>query len=198
MSLNMTTPRAWMAFRMVSGPRRLSPFQIGLAHPGKALMVATQIRPQSQSTKPVRLQVQTVEQGQQHLARQRLHRPVSPHLAIYRWEMNMISSAMERNTGIMLSGALYLFATAYLVSPMMGWDLSSASLVTAFGALPWAVKAAVKFAAAWPFTFHFFNGVRFTVAATARTLNNRGQMAKIAWAMMGCSVVSAAGLAWFV
>ncbi|KAL4892428.1 hypothetical protein BDV59DRAFT_179930 [Aspergillus ambiguus] len=180
----------------VLGARFPGSFRTTIASP-RAVVTLNQTRLQAQSTKP-QLQIQTVEQGQQHLARQRLRRPVSPHLSIYRWEMNMISSAMERNTGIMLSGTLYLFATAYLFSPMLGWDLSSASLVTAFGALPVAVKAGVKFLAAWPFTFHFFNGVRFTVAATAQTLKNRDQMAKIAWAMMGCSVVSAAGLAWFV
>lgn len=149
-----------------------------------------------QTTKPTTtpLKVNTPEFAQQELARQRLRRPVAPHLAIYKWQVHSVSSAMERNTGLLLAGGLYLFGTSYLLAPMLGWEMSSATLVAAFGALPVAAKVALKFCVAWPFTFHLFNGVRYLAAATARTLNTRAQIIKIAWTVIGSSAVAAVGL----
>ncbi|PYI09957.1 hypothetical protein BO78DRAFT_361758 [Aspergillus sclerotiicarbonarius CBS 121057] len=153
-----------------------------------------QVSSRSTQTKPA-VTVMTPEAAQQNLARQRLQRPVAPHLGIYKWQVHSVSSAMERNTGILMSGGLYLFATAYLASPYLGWDLSSTALVTAFGALPLAAKVGIKFLVAWPFTFHLFGGVRYLATATARTLDNKAQFIKIAWAVVGTSAVAAAGLA---
>src|SRR6266516_7958120 len=55
------------------------------------------------------------------LAAQRLNRPVSPHLSIYRPQVTWYASALNRITGAVLSGGLYVFAAAYLVSPLLGW-----------------------------------------------------------------------------
>ncbi|THC97441.1 hypothetical protein EYZ11_003090 [Aspergillus tanneri] len=150
-----------------------------------------------QTTKPT-LKVIKPESAQQELARQRLRRPVSPHLAIYKWQVHSISSAMERNTGLLLAGGLYLFGTSYLVGPWLGWDVSSAALVTAFGALPLAAKVVIKFCVAWPVTFHVFSGIRYVVASTARTLESKSQVIKIAWAVIGTSAFVAAGLVAYV
>ncbi|KAG6285160.1 hypothetical protein E4U46_006133 [Claviceps purpurea] len=79
---------------------------------------------------------------QQHdiLARQRVNRPVAPHLE--------------------LSGVTYIFFSAYLLVPLVGWHLDSAALVSAFANLPFAVSSAVKFLLAFPLSFHLANGVR--------------------------------------
>ncbi|PYI08870.1 cytochrome b560 subunit of succinate dehydrogenase [Aspergillus sclerotiicarbonarius CBS 121057] len=140
---------------------------------------------------------QTPQQGQALLANQRLHRPVAPHLQIYKWQVNSVSSAMERNTGLLFSGGLYLFATSYLAAPYLGWDLSSTSLVAAAAALPVAVKFALKFAVAWPFTFHIIAGIRYVATSGAKTLDSKRQFVRIAWGVVGASFVSALGLVCF-
>jgi succinate dehydrogenase (ubiquinone) cytochrome b560 subunit len=98
-------------------------------------------------------------EGQQILAEQRKKRPVSPHLAIYRMQINYFTSPLNRITGSILSGGLYCFGAAYLVSPLFGWHLDTATLVAAFGSLPLAVKIAAKATMAFQLTFHGINGV---------------------------------------
>ncbi|KAL4869915.1 hypothetical protein BDV12DRAFT_70703 [Aspergillus spectabilis] len=146
-------------------------------------------------TTGIKLRAHTPEQGQALLAQQRLRRPVAPHLSIYKWQVHSVSSAMERNTGLLFSGPLYLFATSYLIAPYLGWDLSSTSIVAATAGLPVAAKLGLKFALAWPFTFHVINGVRYVVTAFgSQTLRNREQTVRIAWAVVGTSLLSAVGL----
>lgn len=70
------------------------------------------------------------------------------------------ASIWQRFTGGALGGAIYLYATAYLAAPLLGWHLESQSLVAAFAALPVALKTGIKFTMAWPFVFHFYNGLR--------------------------------------
>lgn len=91
---------------------------------------------------------QTPQQAQAILAQQRLRRPVSPHLGIYKWQVHSVSSALERNTGILFSGVLYIFATSYLIAPYLGYDFSTSTVVAAVAGLPVAAKVALKFALA--------------------------------------------------
>ncbi|KAL3483356.1 hypothetical protein BJX62DRAFT_220362 [Aspergillus germanicus] len=147
---------------------------------------------------PPKIKSRTPEEGRALLAQQRLRRPVAPHLSIYKFQVHSVSSAMERNTGILLSGTIYFFATGYLFSPVFGWDLSSASLVAAFAGLPLFAKVGLKFALAWPFTFHVFNGIRYVVTAVGtQTLRSREQVVRIAWGVVGASFVGALGLVAF-
>jgi succinate dehydrogenase (ubiquinone) cytochrome b560 subunit len=99
--------------------------------------------------------------GSAILAQQRLRRPVSPHLDIYKMDQTWFGGSIwHRITGSVLSGGLYVFATAYVAAPLLGWHLESASLAAAFGALPLALKGGLKFVVAWPFTYHFVNGLK--------------------------------------
>lgn len=95
---------------------------------------------------------------------------------------------------MLFAGGIYLYGTAYLAAPLLGWDLSSASLVAAFGGLPLAVKMAAKFCVAWPFTFHCLNGVRYLATSTGKTLSDKRVVVKIAWGVIGLSLLSAVGL----
>lgn len=70
------------------------------------------------------------------------------------------ASAWTRITGCTLSGAAYAYFATYLVAPLLGWHIESASLVSAFAALPFAVQGGVKVALGFPFAFHCINGVR--------------------------------------
>merc|ERR1719309_1658950 len=47
----------------------------------------------------------------------RLNRPMSPHLTIYKWSIPMMMSVTHRGTGVGLSGAISVFALAALVLP---------------------------------------------------------------------------------
>ena len=128
------------------------------------------------------------------LAQQRLNRPVAPHLSIYRPQITWYGSAMHRITGSALSGGLYVFATAYLVAPLLGWHLDSASLAAAFGALPLVVKLIIKLGVALPFTFHSFNGVRHLIWDLGRNITNK-KVITSGWTVVGLSVTSALLLA---
>lgn len=73
------------------------------------------------------------------------------------------ASAWTRITGCTLSGAAYVYFASYLVAPLLGFHLESASLAAAFAGLPFLAKGAVKFALGFPFAFHFINGVKHLV-----------------------------------
>ncbi|KKK13381.1 hypothetical protein P175DRAFT_0518951 [Aspergillus ochraceoroseus IBT 24754] len=128
------------------------------------------------------------------LAQQRLNRPVSPHLSIYRPQITWMASGAHRITGLVLSGPLYLFATAYLAAPLFGWHLESATLAAAFGALPVAAKVAVKGLVAFPFTYHCMNGLRHLSWDFGKGINNK-TVIQTGWTVVGLSTISALLLA---
>lgn len=128
------------------------------------------------------------------LPQQRLRRPVSPHLGIYRPNINYFLSPSNRIAAIILTAPFYVFGSAYLISPLFGWDLSSASVAAAFSALPVVAKMGIKFFFALPFTMHGLNGVRHLMWDTGRGLTN-GQTQRSGWVVAGLSVAGAVVLA---
>lgn len=85
-------------------------------------------------------------------------RPLSPHLQVYRWQVQMVTSILHRATGIAL------------VFGMLGmvWGL----LALAAGPARWAAFAAcagsplgkvVLFGFSWSLAFHLINGLRHLV-----------------------------------
>ncbi|KAJ5637167.1 hypothetical protein N7490_007046 [Penicillium lividum] len=138
--------------------------------------------------------VSSNEDPTQILAKQRLNRPVAPHLTIYKPQIGWIGSSLHRISGVALSGSLYLWAAAYLASPTFGWHLESASMVAAMGALPVAAKILLKTTLALPFTYHAMNGVRHLTWDLGRALTNPA-IIRSGWAVMGLSVTSAVALA---
>ncbi|KAJ5272541.1 hypothetical protein N7478_007666 [Penicillium angulare] len=134
------------------------------------------------------------EDPTQILARQRLNRPIAPHLTIYKPQIGWIGSSLHRITGVALSGTLYLWAAAYLAAPTLGWHLESASMVAAMGALPLAAKVLLKSTMALPFTYHAMNGVRHLTWDLGRGLTNPA-IIKSGWTVIGLSVTSAIALA---
>ena len=65
-----------------------------------------------------------------------------------------------RITGCALGGASYAFFASYALAPLVGLGFDSASVVSAFAALPSSVVTGVKFGLVFPFVFHAFNGVK--------------------------------------
>jgi succinate dehydrogenase (ubiquinone) cytochrome b560 subunit len=139
----------------------------------------------------------TPSDSYQILVAQRKLRPVSPHLTIYQPQIPWILSGLNRITGVTVSGGFYVFGIAYLVAPLLGWHLDSASMAAAFGSLPVAAKVLAKFAVAMPFTFHSINGVRHLVWDMGKNFKNKSIVAT-GWTVVGLSVASSLALVAFL
>lgn len=107
--------------------------------------------------------------------------------------MTWTLSALNRITGSVLSGGFYVFGAAYLVSPLFGWHLDTATMAAAFASWPLVVKLSLKMLLAFPFTFHSFNGIRHLVWDMGAQMKNQ-QVINTGWITLGVSVVSALGL----
>ncbi|POS86798.1 hypothetical protein EPUL_002008 [Erysiphe pulchra] len=127
------------------------------------------------------------------LVAQRKNRPTSPHLTIYRPQITWSLSALNRITGCIVSGGFYVFGAAYLVSPLFGWHMDSATIAAGFGALPLAVKLGLKTLVALPFTFHSINGVRHLVWDLGKAFTNQAVI-RTGWTVVGLSIFSALAL----
>ena len=150
-------------------------------------------------TLPLRLQGRlistssTAKNKSNLLAQQRLRRPLSPHLSIYRPQITSTLSVLMRITGLVMSGTFCLYPILYLTAPLIGIDVSVTSLVTNFGSLPILVKMPLKLAVAWTFTFHGFNSLRFLTWDMARGITNK-RVAQTGWAVVVASFASALAL----
>ncbi|MCC4603636.1 succinate dehydrogenase, cytochrome b556 subunit [Xanthomonas campestris pv. badrii] len=82
-------------------------------------------------------------------------RPLSPHLQVYRWQIQMATSILNRATGIVLSiGALAIAAA--LLTLMLGpdhWNCFREHAGAWYGQV-------LLFAWTWCFAFHLFGGLR--------------------------------------
>ncbi|XP_067109355.1 succinate dehydrogenase cytochrome b560 subunit, mitochondrial [Osmerus mordax] len=87
----------------------------------------------------------------------RLNRPMSPHLTIYKWSVPMVMSITFRGTGVGLSGGISAFALAALVLP--GDYPHYLDLIHSFSFGPQLITFA-KFGLAFPVAFHTYNGIR--------------------------------------
>ncbi|RDW85200.1 hypothetical protein BP6252_02790 [Coleophoma cylindrospora] len=120
--------------------------------------------------------------------------PTAPHLAIYKWQITSVLSVLERLTGIFCAGTLYIFGSAYVVAPYLGWDLSSASMAAAFAAWPILAKVALKFVFAFPWALHASNGVRMLVFDAGKQMS-RPQVIRSGWVAVGAAVLGSGYLA---
>ena len=85
-------------------------------------------------------------------------RPLSPHLQVYRWQIQMVTSILHRATGIVLaSGALVI--AAGLLCLMLGPD-HWACFTDLAGA--WYGQLFL-FGWSWAFAYHLCNGIRHIV-----------------------------------
>lgn len=106
----------------------------------------------------------SIDEGHKILVNQRLQRPVSPHLGIYKLEQTWFgTSAWNRITGCILSGTMYGYMGAYLVAPLLGWHFESAVVASTFASLPFIVQGGFKFVLGFPFAYHVINGVKHLV-----------------------------------
>ncbi|KAJ1956758.1 cytochrome b subunit of succinate dehydrogenase, Sdh3p, partial [Dipsacomyces acuminosporus] len=105
--------------------------------------------------------------------RAKQHRPISPHLSIYKPQMTWYLSSLNRITGVAVAGSAYLYTAAFGLAPALGLDLSSVAVSGALSTLPAFVLIGAKAAISGCFSFHFFNGFRHLWWDTGRSLNNQ-------------------------
>lgn len=82
-------------------------------------------------------------------------RPLSPHLQVYRWQIQMVTSIVHRATGIILALGALLIAAA-LVALATGpdaWTFMSTQAGTWYGLV-------FLFLWTWAFSYHLLNGIR--------------------------------------
>ena len=85
-------------------------------------------------------------------------RPLSPHLQVYRWQIQMVTSILHRATGVAL--AVGLLAMVWGLLALAGgqdrWDAFAACAGSWFG-------RAVLFGFSWALAYHLINGIRHLV-----------------------------------
>jgi succinate dehydrogenase / fumarate reductase, cytochrome b subunit len=77
-------------------------------------------------------------------------RPLSPHLQVYRWQVQMVSSILHRATGVVLSLGSLLVA---LASGAKAWGDFTGFARSPLGFL-------VLFGWTWSLAYHLLNGIR--------------------------------------
>lgn len=115
------------------------------------------------------IQVSLSRAGESHDQKnERLSRPMSPHLTIYKFEMTSVLSITHRITGCALSvyavgfgvGALCSSSDFHtIISAVEAWQPGALTLFTA------------KFSLAFPFMYHTCNGIRHLMWDTGKQLN---------------------------
>jgi len=98
-----------------------------------------------------------IQREEFYAKQERLGRPLSPHLTIYKFQMTSMLSITHRGTGLAQTGLLYAFAAGVMASqqsfPALLTQLQGQHLGT-------ALVFAAKLAIAWPFAYHLLNGCR--------------------------------------
>lgn len=72
----------------------------------------------------------------------------------------MGTSIWMRFTGVGVMGVIYGYFISYALSPILGWHVDSESIVAGFAGLSTLSKTSMKFGLAYPFVFHFVNGIK--------------------------------------
>lgn len=85
-------------------------------------------------------------------------RPLSPHLSVYRWQVQMVTSILHRATGIALAAGLLLVAWGLIA--LAGGE-EGFGRFTAFVGSPLGIALLVGWS--WALFFHLCNGIRHLI-----------------------------------
>ena len=85
-------------------------------------------------------------------------RPLSPHLQVYRWQVQMVTSILHRATGIALTIGLIglVWGLLALAGGPERWAAFSACAASPFGKF-------MLFGFSWALAYHLVNGIRHLV-----------------------------------
>jgi succinate dehydrogenase (ubiquinone) cytochrome b560 subunit len=122
---------------------------------------------------------------------EKMSRPMSPHIFIYKWPMAAVMSIMHRASGAALTVGISAAAVGIafggltfpeLISTIKGMDLPAAVI---FGA---------KFTVALPFAYHTCNGVRHLLWDSVPSNLSNDAVTRSSLVVLGCAGVLTAGL----
>ncbi|HET6554225.1 MAG TPA: succinate dehydrogenase, cytochrome b556 subunit [Dyella sp.] len=88
-------------------------------------------------------------------------RPLSPHLQIYRWQVQMVTSILHRATGIVLA-----FSTLFILWGLISLAAGEAAYDQFKRCAGSAIGIVVLVGWTWAFCYHLCNGVRHLVQDT--------------------------------
>lgn len=88
-------------------------------------------------------------------------RPLSPHLQVYKWQVQMLTSILHRATGIVL--AIGTVIVAWGLAALAGGSESFAQFGACVGS---PLGLLVMFGWTWAFAYHLCNGLRHLVQDT--------------------------------
>jgi succinate dehydrogenase / fumarate reductase cytochrome b subunit len=85
-------------------------------------------------------------------------RPLSPHLQVYRWQVQMVTSILHRTAGILLAvgSLLIVWGLLALAAGPEAWAHFTGYARSALGFL-------ILFGGTWALSFHFLNGIRHLI-----------------------------------
>ncbi|KAF6038357.1 SDHC [Bugula neritina] len=92
---------------------------------------------------------------------EKIQRPISPHLTIWKWQLPMNTSLMHRVTGCAMTTALYVFG--YTICLLPGDYITYLTMVKDWSLGP-ALITSAKFILAYPLAYHAINGARHLVS----------------------------------
>ncbi|TBR10200.1 MAG: succinate dehydrogenase, cytochrome b556 subunit [Lysobacter sp.] len=82
-------------------------------------------------------------------------RPLSPHLQVYRWQVQMVTSILHRATGVILSLGSLLVAWGFIA---LAAGVDQWSTFSGFARSP--VGFIILFGWTWALAYHLLNGIR--------------------------------------
>lgn len=111
------------------------------------------------------------------------NRPLSPHLQIYRPQLNSVTSILTRITGnALLLGSLLI----------VWWFLAAATSPEYFAKIDWLLTSfigdLIMLGSVWALWYHLLAGVRHLIWDNARALDIE-TADKLGWAVVGGSVL---------
>jgi succinate dehydrogenase / fumarate reductase, cytochrome b subunit len=110
-------------------------------------------------------------------------RPLSPHLSVYKFKYTLVTSILNRFTGLVLSLGLVL-----LVYWLTALSRGPATYAHAMRLLTHEVTRLVYLALLVAFSYHLAAGIRHLVWDTARGMERRQSIAS-AWIVAGATLV---------
>lgn len=116
------------------------------------------------------------------------HRPLSPHLSVYKYRYTLVTSILNRFTGLVLSVGLLVLAY-WLIAVARGPQSYAQAEVVLSHFVFRLIFAGLAFA----FIYHLLAGVRHLVWDTTRGME-RGQAQKSSWVLGIVSVVLSVAL----
>jgi len=117
---------------------------------------------------------------------EKMGRPLSPHLTIYKFQLTSMLSITHRATGMGLHFGLLGFAGAMVLLPN-SYPYYLTLLAGSGGGK--ALLVASKFIISWPFFFHTFNGIRHLVWDMGKGFSIK-TLYKSGYAVVGLSILA--------